>query len=313
MYLVGDIGGTKALLALFDRKRGCFLKKERLASRSFTSIGDLLDAFFGLDKVEIEGVALACAGPLSPEGVELTNLSWSVERGALERYFPGKKIVLLNDVEAAALALPQLAPKDRETLQAGKPVPHGAIGLLSLGTGLGQAALVWDGKRYVALATEGGHADFGATNEAEYQLLCFLKERFGHVSYERVLSGDGLVAIAQSLQEREPQPIPTGEEAAAEITRQAMEGSSSLCVAAMELYLTILARAAGDMALRYMTTGGLFLGGGISPKLLPKVRDPRFLATFQDKGRFASFLEKIPFHMVSDTEVALSSCCLSCI
>jgi glucokinase len=245
----------------------------------------------------------------------ITNLPWVIEAEKLKEEFTFSSVRLLNDLVAVANAVPVLESDDVYTLTEGQPVAGGAIGVIAPGTGLGEAFLTWDGVRYRAHPSEGGHVDFGPTDELESGLLEYLRGRFEHVSYERVCSGLGIPNIYDYLKESgvaaEPdwlaQRLCTVDDRTPVIAEAAMdeEQPCELCTAAMEMFLRILGAEAGNLALKVLATGGIYLGGGIPPRILPALTKPIFLTSFRDKGRFRSLLSRIPVKVILNPKAAL--------
>lgn len=319
--LVGDIGATHARLAIIEPE-GEDLRvraEETLLSQGYPSLEKALSAF--LDQhPEARGAATACfglAGPIRGNRCETTNLPWTVERDRLAAALalPPSRIHLLNDLEAAAWGLGALAPGGTRTLRQGDSFAVGNRALLAPGTGLGEAALLWNGHGYLPLATEGGHADFSPNDDEQVELWRFLAARHGHVSWERVLSGPGLVNLYQFQLHRWGDPEPewlrrelAEGDAAAAISSRALDHSCSRCVDSLGLFLALLGAEAGNLALRTLATGGVYLAGGIVPRLFEHIPGGRFLSAFQAKGRFRAYLETLPIHVVVDNRIALWGC-----
>ena len=319
--LAGDIGATHARFAVIDPE-GEDLRvraEETLLSQDYPSLEKALGLFLE-HHPEAHDVATACfglAGPIRGNRCETTNLPWTVERDRLAAALalPPSHVCLLNDLEAAAWGLGALAPGGTRTLRQGDPFAVGNRALLAPGTGLGEAALLWNGHGYMPLATEGGHADFSPNDDEQVELWRFLSARHGHVSWERVLSGPGLVNLYQYQLHRwgEPEPewlrreLAEGDAAAA-ISSRALDHSCSRCVDSLGLFLALLGAEAGNLALRTLATGGVYLAGGIVPKLFEHIPGGRFLSAFQAKGRFRAYLETLPIHVVVDNRIALWGC-----
>jgi len=317
MLLVGDIGGTKTNLAIISPETGPrrALAEATFASADYPNFETLVREF--LDEVDLP-VGQACfgvAGPVVEGRAKITNLPWIMEEAQLREVLELASVHLLNDLEAIAHAVPFLEPTDLETLNTGRPVPGGAMAVIAPGTGLGEAFLTWDGSRYRAHASEGGHADFAPNNPLEIGLLRYLQERFGHVSYERVCSGQGLPSIYNYLRDsgyaEEPawlaEQMALADDPTPVIVNAAlnMGNSCQLCVATLDTFISILAAEAGNLALKVLATGGLYLGGGIPPRILPALRDKRFIEIFQRKGRMSDLLAQVPVHVIVNPEVAL--------
>jgi glucokinase len=312
MILAGDIGGTSTRLALFDGDApGVPVDRSVVPSPSLARLEDALDEFLAAHDTPLDAACFGVAGPVIDGRASLPNLSWTVDRDALARHLRLPHVELLNDLEANAYGVLGLEADDLVPLTTvdGRASANRAI--LSAGTGLGEAGLIWDGTRHRPLPSEGGHADFAPRTELERELLREL-QRSGHVSYERVLSGDGLHRIFAFLRRRTGQPQPDWlidaahrHAAPAAISKAALDGTCEVAVEAMRLFVSCLGAEAGNLALRMMATGGVYLGGGIAPKILPALRDGTFMRAFVDKGRMSSLLETIPVHVIRNDQTAL--------
>lgn len=311
--LTGDIGGTKTRLAIAE-VAGNRVRVEREASypsRDFATFEALLDDFFQAGAVP-ECAAFGVAGPVRGEAVHTTNLPWYIEAAALRKRFGFKLCRLLNDLEAVAHGLAALAAEDVLTLQAGEPGATGNIAIIAAGTGLGEAGLFWDGMRHHPYATEGGHASFSPQSELEFALLAHLQQRHAHVSWERVVSGMGLVDLHEFLRGYRKAVVPgwLAEEmrqgdAAAAVSRAAQKGRDEVCVETLALFVRLYGAEAGNLALKAMSRGGLYVGGGIAPKILPLLQRGGFMQGFLDKGRMRPLLEAMPLHVILNDRVAL--------
>jgi glucokinase len=314
--LVGDIGGTNARFAVLEKNgaRLSLVDEVTYPSIAFDSLPDALAAL-AVDSAAARQAGRACfgiAGPIRRNRCEATNLPWVIDGGNLAEVLGLPEVPLLNDLEAAAWGLAQVEPRDVWTLQEGEADPLGNRGLLSAGTGLGEAALLWHGHSHVPHATEGGHADFAPADELQVELWRHLAARLGHVSWERVLSGPGLVSIFRFLLARAGKPEPDWLEhearegdAAAAITRNARVEGCPHCRDAIDLFVDLLAAEAGNLALRMLATGGVFLSGGTVRNLRDEIGRSRFREVFTAKGRFRPFLEAVPVHVVMDDRVGL--------
>ena len=223
-----------------------------------------------------------------------------------------QSVGLLNDLEANAWGIAALADNDFAVLSPGDPAATGNAAVISAGTGLGEAGLFFDGVRHRPFATEGGHADFAPRNELEVELWRFLAVEYGHVSYERVCSGMGLVNIERFLRRQTGKPRPyslerqmAGGDSAAAISGAALDGSDAVCDEALDRFVSIYGAAAGNLALKLMATGGVYLGGGIAPKILPRLQEGLFMRAFEDKGRFDDLLARIPVKVILNDKTAL--------
>ena len=317
MLLAGDIGGTKTHLAIFSPETGprTPLAEDTFPSARFPSLEALASEFLAQVDLKPERASFGVAGPVLAGRATITNLPWVMHETYLEAELDLSSVHLLNDLMAIASAVPWLESDDVYTLNEGKPAPGGAIAVIAPGTGLGEAFLTWDGSRYRPFPSEGGHTDFAPNNLLETDLLRYLLERFGHVSYERVCSGRGLPNIYAFLRDsgyaEEPEwlaeqlaevddPNPIIVKAALDETKQC-----ELCVATLNTFVSILGTEAGNMALNLMATGGVYLAGGIPPRILAALEGEQFLLDFQAKGRMSDLMARIPVHVILNHKVAL--------
>jgi len=318
VILAGDIGGTNARLALYevrDRKLEQVIETV-FPSRQHSGLDEIVAKFADqLTMQELHKPEAACfgiAGPVVNGRSETSNLPWVVESTQLAAVLGLPKTLLINDLEANAWGIATLSGDDLVTLNQIQGQPTGNQAVVSAGTGLGEAGLYWDGKQHHVFACEGGHCDFAPRNEVETQLLQYLMARFGHVSYERILSGPGLVNVFKFLRDTghgRPEPWLVEEMAssdpAAAVSRAAMQGKSELSEHALDLFISIYGAEAGNMALKVMATGGVYLGGGIAPKILSKLKGPLFMDAFRSKGRLQRVLEAIPVCVITNDKTAL--------
>lgn len=323
MLLAGDIGATKAILALFSPENGprVPLSEATFPSARYPSLEAIVREFLSQIDMPVERACFGVAGPVVGGRSEITNLSWIIDAREIQAALNLPSVELLNDLEAIAWAIPLLEPKDLRTLNAGQPVSGGAIAVIAPGTGLGEAFLTWDGTRYHPHATEGGHADFAPTNEQQVGLLRYLLQRFGHVSYERVCSGLGLPNIYAYLKGSGYAPEPpwlaerlaAAEDPTPVIVNAALSGEegADLCVATLDMFVSILGAEAGNLALKTLATAGVYLGGGIPPRILPALENGHFMQAFCAKGRHASLMARVPVHVILNPKVALmgAACC----
>lgn len=317
MILAGDVGGTKTVISLWERgPRGLEEHSRRVyASAEHGGLEELLEA--GLAAAggpQLEAVAFGVAGPVIDGRVTTTNLPWPVIEAAALARVAGAPVRLLNDLEAAAYGMLELAPDELVELNPqAAPPREGNAAVIAAGTGLGEAYLVWDGERHRAMAGEGGHATLAPRREEEVALLRFLeKRRAGHVSWERVLSGPGLFDLYGFVRESSGEPEPESlrrrladEDPAAVVTELGLERADSVCGHALELFVGLYAAEAGNMALRCMAVGGVFIGGGIAPRILPALRSASFMEAFADKGRFSDALRRMPVRVALDVAAPL--------
>ncbi len=311
MILAGDIGGTNCRLALFDESFG--ISEEKIyPSRDYPGLGDALRRF--LDETGA-GVSRACfgiAGPVQEGRVRTTNLPWTVDAEELARVLGIPRVALLNDLEATAHGIQALAPSDLVVLNEGAPGARGNRALIAAGTGLGEAGLYWDGTAHHPFACEGGHASFSPRNDREMGLLIHLLTQFDTVSWERVVSGPGLHHVYRFLRDAEKREEPEWLEMEmregdppAIIVRAALAAASPLCTETLDLFLSLYGAEAGNLALKMMATGGLYVAGGVAPKILARMTDGRFLDAFLDKGRMRPLLETMPVRVILNDRTAL--------
>lgn len=312
MILAGDIGGTNTRLALFDGDLRRPVRIETFRSADHATLEEILEAFLAGSAAVPRAATFGVAGTIGnghPEGV---NLGWPVNSNHLASMLGLEQVGLINDLEANAHGIVNLGPEDVVTLSEGAGEATGNQALISAGTGLGQAGLYWDGTRHYPFATEGGHTDFAPIGELQLHLQRYVHQKHGHVSYERVCSGTGLVTIHNFLCEtrgatEEPDLLCEleGPDPAAAIERGARSGRSPTCAQALDLFVSIYGAQAGNLALMVLATGGVYVGGGIAPQILPKLREGGFMESFVAKGRFAPLLERIPVHVILNDKAAL--------
>ena len=311
-FLAGDVGGTKTLLRLFEAGGGV-LAERRFDSASFPSLEQVVAGF--LRDSPFLTPASACfgvAGPVEGGRANITNLPWQIDEESIAAEFRIPQVRLINDFQAVAYGIEALESWDLATLQAGTPQECGVRAVIGAGTGLGEGFMVWQGSYYAALPSEGSHADFAPTDALQIELLRHLAERYGHVSYERLLSGPGLVNIFEFLRDSRGQQITAelqsamkdGDPAAA-ISAFAMGGKDALAMSALDLFACIYGAEAGNLALKVLARGGVYIAGGIAPQIMGKLEDGDFLRTFAGKGRFAGLMREIPIHVVLNPKVGL--------
>ncbi|MGA8213998.1 MAG: glucokinase [Candidatus Sulfotelmatobacter sp.] len=313
MILAGDIGGTNARLAYFQPQNGHLrLISERVfPSREYSELGEIVSKFLEDVATRPEVACFGIAGPVHNGRVETTNLPWVIEQSRLAKQIRMPATLLINDLEANAWGIGALSPQDLVSLNQVVP-SNGNQAVIAPGTGLGEAGLFWNGSQHQVFACEGGHADFAPQGDLQIELLRFLAARHGHVSYERVLSGPGLVNVYEFLLEKgcgdeatEFAAQLSQGDAAAEISRAALNGTNPLAEQALDLWVSVYGAEAGNLALKTMATGGIFLGGGISPKILPKLTGPLFMRAFLEKGRLRPLLESIPVQVITNDNAGL--------
>ena len=311
MILAGDIGGTNARLAFFDVMNGHFrlVSASVFPSREYTGLDQIVSKFVETSNLHPDAACFGVPGPVRSGRVETSNLPWVIESARLADELKLKKTVLINDLEANAWGIATLGPDDVVSLNQVKGNPVGNQAIISAGTGLGEAGMCWDGSQHRIFASEGGHSDFAPRNELEIELFRYLSGRYGHVSYERVVSGPGLVNVFHFLRDsgRGTEPpwltdqMVHGDPAAA-ISRAALDGACALCEQALDLFVSVFAAEAGNLALKIMATGGVYLGGGIAPKMLAKLSGPLFMHAFVGKGRMQPLLEAMPVKVIPMTK-----------
>ena len=315
--VAGDLGGTKTLLALYHEKNGRFalLRDASYPSRGHRTFEEILDAFLAAGPAEtIDAACFDVAGPVADGRVQTTNLPWVLDERALASRLGTPRVKLLNDLEATAYGMLHLPASDLACLHPGAtPTRHGHIAVIAAGTGLGEAWLFWDGKEHHPIASEGGHADFAPRNDVEIGLLRWLAKKVGgHVSYERVLSGPGLFNVYEYLRDSGAAPesaalkaeLQGGGDPSAAVSVAALQHGDPLASQALDLFCEIYGAEAGNMALRCLTFGGVFLGGGIAPKILPALQRS-FVKGYLAKGRFEKLLHDIPVHVSLEPRTAL--------
>jgi glucokinase len=304
MLLAGDVGGTNTRLGLFApaAPRPLPVEIRTYATGEFPTLESMLAAFLadtGASPASIEGAAFGVAGPVVHGRAELTNAAWQINAAAVARSLRLPAVRLLNDLLAMAHSVPVLTAAERRTLQEGEANPEGNVSLVAPGTGLGEALLVNTGGTLVPSPSEAGHADFAARTTREVGLLAFLTEQYGRVDYERVISGPGLVNIHRFVhRSRCASADPDAADAAARISTAAIERRCPACVETLDLFVAALGAEAGNTALRGMTTGGVFLGGGIPPKIIPALEGRTFLDAFRAKAPMQDLVGAIPVHVI---------------
>jgi glucokinase len=316
MVIAGDIGGTKTDLAIYSRESGPHtpLAQTEVHSADYPSLEAMVREFLTQVKMSVDVASFDVAGPVINGHVKTTNLPWVLDEQTLANDLDLKAAHLMNDLEAVARAVPALRVEDVITINKGWPVSNGPIAVIAPGTGLGESFLTWDGSEYLAHGSEGGHCDFAPIDERQIRLLGYLLPRFGHVGVERVCSGIGVPNIYEFL--RDEENIPERPEVAQSIasakdhTKAIVEAAfdpqhpSELCLATVDLLASILASEAGNLALKVLATGGVYLAGGVALHLVKLLQTPQFLETFTRKGRFKDLMEGMPIHIIT-TRAAL--------
>jgi len=310
MILAGDVGGTKTRLALFETESPGRLRardERTYPSREHRDLQEIVARYQREVPAPIERAAFGVAGPVKDGVCVTTNLPWVVEAKSLAALLRLPVAGLLNDLEANAWGLGELGDEDTLTLQAGGTVRAGNSAIIAAGTGLGEAGLFWNGRRHIPFATEGGHADFAPRSTIEDELLIHLRARFGRVSWERVVSGPGLVEIHDFLAGHPAGAVEAnlGEDRAATISHAALAGTSEVASRALHLFVSMYGAEAGNLALKTLSTAGMYIGGGIAPRIVDRLRTGTFLEAFLDKGRMRPLLEAMPVRVVLNDRTAL--------
>jgi len=319
MLLAGDIGGTKTVLAVFSTEAGPHapLVEATFPSSRYGRLEAIVREFLAQVNLPVDRACFGVAGPVVAGTAQVTNLPWLMSEASLKESFGWSATRLLNDLESIAYAIPILEPDDIRTLNAGAPVQRGNIAVIAPGTGLGEAFLTWDSDHYRAHASEGGHASFAPSSELELGLLSYMRIQLGHghVSFERVCSGLGIPNIYYYLKQsgyaEEPAWLGEALAAAADPTPVIMDsavGKTQTCEltgATLATFISILGAEAGNLALKVLSTAGVYLGGGIPPRILASLEDPAFLEAFRHKGRFRDLLVEMPVHVILNPKTAL--------
>jgi len=317
VLLAGDVGGTKTVLGLYtlgaDPRRPVVVRT--YASRSHPSLDHIVEEFRSEVGRPFDSVCVGVAGPVVGGEATITNLAWDLSEEKLRARLGVARLKLLNDLQAIGYAIPLLTRGDVHVLSAGSPDPSGAVAIVAPGTGLGEAFLTRQDGRTISHPSEGGHADFAPGNPEQVDLVAHVMARFGHVSCERVCSGSGIPNIYMFLRDtgRHEEPpwladlLIAAEDPAPVISEHALGDGPrpDLCVATLDLFASILGAEAGNMALRVLATGGVYLGGGVPRRILPALEKPGFLKSFCAKGRMSAFLERIPVHVITNNRAAL--------
>jgi len=312
MLLAGDVGGTKVRLALFSPGRHDTVQEKRYWAKDFPDLSTLMRAFLKeMGSPPIRSACIGVAGAVVNGRGKETNISWVIDAEKLKEELGLPKMWVINDLEAHAWGLGVLKKEELVCLQPGVKV-QGNQALIAAGTGLGEAGLYWDGRQHLPFACEGGHVDYAPTNEEELALWHFFRGMYEHVSYERILCGTGiyelyrfLVVTGREMADPEIEKLSAADAPQKRITEKAMQGDSRVCVHALDLFVSIYGAECGNTALKFLSLGGIFIGGGIVPHIVPFFTKKNFISPFRDKGRFAGLLDKIPVHIVLNERTAL--------
>ncbi|HTP44150.1 MAG TPA: glucokinase [Candidatus Acidoferrum sp.] len=308
MILAGDLGGTKSNLGLFDIQGGKLAKvsSKRYATQEHKGLEEVVTDFLTVTKGKVTAASFGIAGPVVQNRVHATNFPWIVDGGALAQHLGVNRVRLLNDLEAAAFGIGVMEAKDLEVIHPGGSTPEANRAVIAAGTGLGEAILFWDGKQHVPMATEGGHADFAPHTKQQAELWQFLKQREEFVSIEMILSGGGFKRVHEFLgpSVRHDFDAP-GVDPAPGITERGLSGECPVCAATLDLWVDIYGSEAGNLAVRSMARGGIFVAGGIAVKILPKMTSGRFVAAVREKEKMGAYLKQIPVVIVLNEDCPL--------
>ena len=314
MILAGDVGGTKTALALFEVQRRALavVREEVLPSQGFATLAAAIRQFLSdRPPVSIDAACIGVAGPVIDGRCTATNLPWVVDEASLAECVSTRRVKLVNDLEATGHGILGLPPSALVPLQGGEP-RKATMALIAAGTGLGEVLLIWDGRRHHVIGSEGGHTDFAPRTELEIELFRFLRREFGRVSYERAVSGPGLYNIYRFLLGSDGAPeaewirsrMETGDPSAV-VAEAALDSRDTRAVQALDMFVSIYGAEAGNLALKALAVGGIFVAGGIAPKIRPKLEDGTFVTAFRDKGRLGGLMASIPVRLVLEPRAAL--------
>jgi glucokinase len=314
MILAGDVGGTKVNLALYDIIDGKLehTRDERYPAKEYSGLEEIVKEFLAADKVT--AACFGVPGPVRDGRLRLTNLPWTLDSRELAASLKISHVFLINDLEANGYGIAELTGEQIYTLAAGDASQLGNRALVAAGTGLGEGYLVWNGRMHVPYPSEGGHADFAPRNEDEIDLLRFLKQRYnGRISFERVVSGMGLTGIYEFLRDvrgmEEPvwlaQKIAEVDDPNSVITEEGLAARSEICEKALDMFVSAYGAEAGNLALKVLSVGGVYIGGGIAPRILEKLKDGTFIKSFTDKGRLSQLLINMPVRVILESRAAL--------
>ena len=315
MILAGDIGATHSRVAAFNSEGNKLpLVVEKIYdSQEHGGLAEIITDFVRSEGIPVHSACFGVAGPVRHGKSKISNLPWTIDSLELARQLKLQTVGLINDLEAYAYGMDALESKDFVTLQEGAEDAEGNTAVISAGTGLGQAGLVWDGFRHVPFASEGGHTDFAPRNEIEVELLRYLLKKHDRVSYERVLSGPGIKSIYEFLRDTKRAEEPKGleeqmkaaKDQPALISQLALENKAPICEQTLDMFVSVYGGEAGNCALKFMSTGGMYIGGSIAAKILPKMKDAAFLMAFREKGRMQNLLEEMPVKVVLNDDAGL--------
>lgn len=309
MILAGDIGGTKANLGLFELQGGKLAQvaEKRYASHEQPGLPEIVQDFLRTNPAKITAASFGVAGPVVDNVVHPANIPWMVDGGAMAQTLGLARVRLLNDLEATGYGIGVLEPNDLETIHAGVATPKATRVVIAAGTGLGEAIAFWDGKQHLVMPTEGGHADFAPHTEQQADLWKYVRQKNDSVSNELILSGRGFQTVHEFLEPgvKHADFDNPAKDPAPEITQQGLVGRCPVCVKTLELWTEIYGSEAGNLAVRSVARGGIYVAGGIAVKILPKMRDGRFAAAVKQKEKMSDFLERVPIHVVLNEKCPL--------
>ena len=314
MILAGDVGGTKVHLALYDFSNGklTYKREDRFPAKEYSGLEDIVREFLSSDKAS--AACFGVPGPVRDGRLRLTNLPWTLDSRELSAHLGIEHVFLINDIEANGYGIAELQPDQIYTLAEGDPSQIGNRALIAAGTGLGQGLLTWNGRMHIPYPSEGGHADYAPRNEDEIDLLRYLKQKYnGRISWERVISGMGMTGIFEFLRdvrgmEVSPalaQQIAEAHDPNSVITEMALAGRSEICERTMDMFVSAYGAEAGNLALKILSVGGLYIGGGIAPRILEKLKDGTFMKAFTDKGRLSQLLINMPVRVILESRAAV--------
>ncbi len=314
MILAGDVGGTKVHLALYDFSNGklTYTREERFPAKDYPGLEAIVKEFLGADQAT--AACFGVPGPVRDGRLRLTNLPWTLDSRELTLSLSIPHVFLINDLEANGYGIAELGPDQIYTLSDGDTSQIGNRALIAAGTGLGEGLLIWNGHAHMPFPSEGGHADYSPRNEDEIDLLRFLKQKYsGRISWERVVSGMGMTSIYEFLRDvrgmEEPgwlaEQMTEAGDPNSVITELGLTAKSEICERALDMFVSAYGAEAGNLALKVLSVGGLYIGGGIGPRILEKLKDGTFLRAFQDKGRLSQLLINMPVRVILESRAAV--------
>lgn len=314
MILAGDVGGTKVHLALYDFANGKLTHKRenRFPAKDYAGLESIVREFLGADKAS--AACFGVPGPVRDGRLRLTNLPWTLDSRELTRTLGIDHVFLINDLEANGYGIAELQPDQIFTLSEGDPSQIGNRALIAAGTGLGEGLLTWNGRTHTPYPSEGGHADYAPRNEDEIDLLRFLKQKYnGRISWERIVSGMGMTNIYEFLRDVRGMEVPrwlaeqigSASDCNSVITENALNFKSEICVRTLDMFVSAYGAEAGNLALKILSVGGLYIGGGIAPRILEKLKDGTFMKAFTDKGRLSQLLINMPVRVILESRAAV--------